>query len=294
MHRHTMMMIAGALCVLGCGGDGESSATGGSGGEGGNSGAGGSGGGGAVCGGEPAPGVLDDVSGTWAMLEVAARLAQAPAIPDPIPNAAVTLYLMTQEQDGTALTVNGQACRHWVSDPESLVHTLIPDSYIVALEPFSLGGTYEIDAQGIGTYHLEPFVQVIGAELANPTTDNLPLEPTDPGVIDEDEDGSPGVTVFLSGVVSGSLYVVSRRVSTVEATATAADHLSGLLDFTAEENILASDPTSIKDLSPQIAPDPDECKSTVEMVRVPDGTDCATLIADYETLFPDGVAPPAQ
>jgi hypothetical protein len=286
------------LCLLfsiACGGDdaGQGGGAGG-GGAGGSPPAGGSNGGDDLegCGVQGTADAIDDVAGKWAMLEVASRLAQAPGLAEPIPNQSITLYLLDQTQAESDVSVSGEFCDQWVNDPDSsVVHTQIPDSYLVALPPFTLTGTYVVGDDGVGRYELDPFTQIIGGDLSDPAAP-LPENPDDPGVIDEDQDGNPGVTVVLTGIVTGDAYVISRRVSTISAVSTAADRMSGLLDFEAQENILASNPETIKALGPVVVPNPDACLSTVELVRVADDADCATLLGQYETLFPGGVARP--
>jgi hypothetical protein len=290
--RNISVRWLGALLLFACGAD-DAGPGGGGGGQGGAPATGGAGAGG-LCGATPVSGALEDVSGTWAMLEVAARLAQAPAVPDPIPNAAVTLYRVSQEQDGVSIQARVEACDHWVSDPDALVNTLIPDAYLRALPPLELTGSYAIGADGAGTYQLDRWTVVVGADLSNPEGDALPEAPSDPAVVDADQDGRPGVTVLVTGIVSGELHVVSRRISTAEARPVAADRLFGVLSFTAEENILASVPSTIKDLGPNIVADPVACNSTVELVRLSEDAGCAEILERYEALFPGAVPRPGR
>jgi hypothetical protein len=291
------LVTLAALALAACGGSDDPAGNGGAGGSGGSPSGGTGGGGGSsasceVTADESAPA---DVSGQWAMLDVAARLAQAPTFPEPIPNRAVTLSLLEQTQDGQALTVAGEVCDHWVNDPDdALVRTLIPDGYLTALPPFTLTGTYTVADDGTGSYRLDEYVQLIGMELDDPKGDPLPTEASDPAVFDEDEDGNPGVTVFLNGVVQGDIYVVSRRISEVEAWVTAEGRIDGQLLFDAEERVVASEPGSIKELGTVVSPDPDECKSTVTLVKLDADADCASVSERYEELFPEGVTRPAR
>ena len=125
-----------------------------------------------------------------------------------------------------------------------------------------------------------------GDELADPATDPLPTDPTDPAVVDQDADGKPGMTLRLTGLVDGEIYVVQRGYTAASGAAESADEVRGHVDFVSEQVILESDPTSIKDLASQAATDTTPCASFFRMKRLDAGSDCAFVIASFATLFP--------
>ena len=53
-------------------------------------------------------------------------------------------------------------------------------------------------------------VQVQGAHLVMPNSEALPADAADPRVFDQDQDGLPGVTVLIEGILDGSVQVVQR------------------------------------------------------------------------------------
>ena len=285
--RGLSLVLLATLGVAGCGGSDESGDNGSGGAGGAGGGAGGSGGAsGAACGVPEPSGDPGDLTGKWAYFETAGRLAIAPAIPDPIANQTIFVALLDVTQTGTDLTIDGLYCDHRVEDPDAIVHTVIPDTYRAALKPFTRMGTFAAGATG-GLRFLSPkLYEVLGADLTNIETEPLPTDPDDPRVTDDDADGNPGVTVRLTGIVDGEIYVVNRRWTALDGAPVASDRIEGVVEFEPEEIILASDPESIKDTSPTSARDPDECRSQFAMARAPDTADCAWVNDNVSSLFP--------
>jgi hypothetical protein len=271
--------LAVALLGLGCGSDPPSG--------GGAGGAGGQGTGGREGCDVTADTSVTDVSGLWAYLEVGSQLIQAPGFADPFHNRIVSVLLLDQTQTGTDLAVTGQYCDHYTEDPDSVVHAIIPAEYKASLKPISRTGTFA-ESGGSLRYTLPAYHEVAGATLTDVASEDLPVDPADPRVIDEDGDGNPGVTIRLTGLVDGEVYVVERKSTALDGVAIAADRLEGLIAFTSEQSVVASDPASLKTTTDntQTFADMEVCNSYFRMVRVPAGTDCAAVNAQKDTLFP--------
>jgi hypothetical protein len=268
------------LLGLGCGSDPA--------GGGGAAGSGGTGGAGGEDGCEvTADPSVTDISGRWAYLEVGSQLVQAPGFADPFHNRIISVLLLDQTQSGEDVTVSGEYCDHYTEDPDSVVHAVIPDAYKDSLKPISRTGTFA-ESGGSLRYMLPVFYEVAGATLTDVATEDLPVDPTDPRVLDEDGDAKPGVTIRLTGLVDGEVYVVERKSTAADGVAVATDRIEGLLDFTSEQSVLASDPASLKDSADatQTSTDPALCSSYFRMARVPDTADCAYVNAEKDTLFP--------
>ena len=277
--RMKCSVLGFTICLLAaaCSSDPEGGGAGGTGGSGGQ-GAGGEDGCETVA--DPS---VKDVTGRWAYLEVGSQLTKAPAFAEPFHTVIVSVLILDQTQTGEDVAITGEYCDHYTQDPDAAVHAVIPDAYRDALKPISRAGTFGAD----GRYHLAPLLEVVGAELADPTED-LPVEPDDPRVIDEDMDGQPGVTIRLTGLVDGEVYVIERKSTELEGVAVSPERLEGLLTFSSEQSVVASDPASIKNSTDatQTLPDQDACNSHFRMVRIAADADCASVIAQIETLFP--------
>ncbi len=282
------LVLAALFGAFGCGSGGadDQAGTGGAGGTGG----GGTGGGAGTpvigeCPPVASPGALDNVTGKWAYLERFAQLAQAPAFPDPLPQTIVFVELLDISGAPNALVVEGEYCRHLVQDRQSLVTTVIPQAYIDSLPDFTRPATFTVGSDGVGTLSFPTFFEVFGATLTDLENEALPTEPADPRVVDQDNDMQPGVTIRLTGLVDGEIYVTSRKTTGFDAIAVSADRFEGLSQSGQMQTILATDPPSIKDLSPTSVRDPDECETTATLVRVDANADCDMINAQFDSLF---------
>jgi hypothetical protein len=182
--------------------------------------------------------------------------------------------------------MNAEYCDQTAStDATALAYVIIPDSYVKSIKPFVRLGSYAPGSDGVNVLILPSFVEVQGATLADPVNDALPTDPSDPAVTDQDQDGNPGITIKLGGIVSGDLYVVQRQTSELTGIAVSSDRIEGHYGFTSEQNVLASNPSSLKVLAAQTAiTDSNLCASTFAMVRVQAASTCADLVAN-STLF---------
>lgn len=281
-----------AWALVGCSSSASSSGGSGSGG----SSAGGSGAGGAAqtgdaglsgtCVSAPVATAVSDVSGHFAYRWAGSQVVQAPGFTTPFSTTTVSILLVDQTQSGTSVTVHGQYCDQSIDDASSPVHVVLPDAFKQSLPPFTRTGSFAKQADGYRHFKLPGFVEVEGAHLTHPATDTLPTSASDPRVYDEDNDGQPGMTIKLTGLVDGSIYVVQRQTTSYDGVAVSADRIQGKFSYNSEQIILESDPASIKQLSPEAHADPVACHSTFTITHVPDTADCAWVLSHLSTLFP--------
>jgi hypothetical protein len=290
MQRLLVLVVA---FLVGCGSSssGGGNASGGSGGEGGGAPVGQAGAAGwpgdGVCAGGQTAIPLADVSGKWAYLEVQSSLVQAPAYAQAFSNLVISLMLLEQTQTGTDVTGQGTFCDRYTYCPTA--PTALPDALVRTLPVVPFQGSYGAD----GSFAFGPTYWVQGATLTDVTDPNsLPTSQDDPRVVDDDGDGMPGVTLVLVSPVAGKLYVVQWNSVRPHGASVASDRIQGLLDYDSRQVVLASDPATIKSMSPTTTVDPEACHSTFQMVRVAADMDCATLKAQEVTLFPDLAATP--
>jgi hypothetical protein len=281
--RHLALGLAIGMAVVGCGSE-DPAGSGGSGGTG--TGQGGSGGGAAAdfC---SAAGVTDvtDLSGRWAYQEVLGEVVIAPGFSDPLHSRTVTFAVIDVTQSGADLSMDGPVCDVYIEDAESPVHTNVTDAFWSVFSPLSRTATFSsADGSLVGP----DYYVVGGAELTEPETEALPTEPDDPRVRDDDNDGKPGLTTPITGLFDGEIYTTMRKITAIDGVAVSADSIQGKATYTAERNILASDPPSLKDnlSGAEYGPDPDPCTSYFRMVRIGDADDCASVLARVDTLFP--------
>ena len=220
------------------------------------------------------------------MRTVASRYVPATGLTTAFYTRTDSVLLASVTQTGTDITITAAYCDQ-VADTDStaLAYVIIPDSYVKSLKPFVGTGTYAMGSAGADVLLVPNIVEVQGATLTNPASDPLPTDPNDPAVIDQDQDGNPGITIKLGGIVSGDLYVVQRQKSDLTGIAVSSDRIEGQYGFTSEQNILASNPTTLKTLAAQTAiTDPNLCASTFVMARVQSAWTCTDVNANT-TLF---------
>jgi hypothetical protein len=229
-----------------------------------------------------APVAATSLTGKWAWKIVASRFQPATGFVLAFHTRTISILLVDQTQTGTDLTASATYCNQYAEDPEAQAHVIIPDAYVRILKPFTAQGTY--DGQRL---HFSPIVEVVGAKLANPSTDALPTDATDARVTDDDADGHPGVTIMLQGAVGGALYTAQRNVGQPLAVAVSSTRLEGYYAFTSEQSILGSDTTGLDTLAKQQTAivDPDTCASTFTAVSVAATATCADIASDAGSPF---------
>jgi hypothetical protein len=126
--------------------------------------------------------------------------------------------------------------------------------------------------------------------LADPLNDDVPTDPNDPKVWDEDADGKAGVTVNVQNP-DGDRYMARRSIWTLHPGTLSSDGnwVVGPLDFAITEHALGASTQLLTTVAP-ITPRP-ECDSVYQLRCVDDTYGCAQLVNDYSALFRDAPKP---
>jgi hypothetical protein len=236
---------------------------------------------------------VTDVSGTWVIRALASQVVVAPIVGTLRPK---TLFYMLADisQSGASIVASGRYCdRAEVDQPGTLTKVVVPDQWAHTEKVFTRPGTLAVGTDGIAVLAFSPLVELAGA-VADATTDALPTGLDDRRVIDEDGDGHPGITMNITGALTGSLYSVQRQTTALAGIAVAPDRFEGKLDFASQQLVLDSYPTLLTGLYRQAAAttDPTPCTSTFEMVKVSDELSAGALDASSPGgEGPDGGTP---
>ena len=112
----------------------------------------------------------------------------------------------------------------------------------------------------------------------------LPNHPDDPGVIDSDGDGHPGVSVLLDIPLLGTeeIFIAQRAQMILTGTILSADRVVGGLELPVLDQRTLGATLRLLERSPPVRPLPEE--SGFSMVRLPEQTDCTTLKASLCAL----------
>ena len=237
--------------------------------------------------------LVTDLSGTWILETTGAQTVTAPTYANPFHLKSINVMLVQVTQTGTAISLTGNYCdRIQHDDPNNPATVIVKDAWRLTQLPVARNGTFAPDAQGRLTLTLPTLIEVAGAVLPDPVCEALPMDPNDPRVADTDNDGYPGISGDLKGLITGTLRSVQRQATALQGVAVAADLVVGGMAYESDQSVVASDPPSIKCLYTlsRSSADPAVCSSSFVMVKVPDavaasGVDCAWVRAQEATLL---------
>ncbi|MBU1221042.1 hypothetical protein KKF34_05490 [Myxococcota bacterium] len=224
-----------------------------------------------------------NVAGLWAYLNVRSSLVNYPMI-GLVENDIKSYLLYNITQDGTTLNVEETACDIIIESTNTMVTTIIPDDFVDSM-PIEMR-TNELVKQGAGwAMHQPKYWVTQGVNLSDVENEELPAEPDDPRVFDQDGDGHPGLTVRLTGMLSGELYVVQRGWTILEPSVATEMRMEGLITWADQQVTLDADPASLK-INPETNPNSNASRSYYIIVPVSAEMTCSELIEQAETLFP--------
>jgi len=229
-------------------------------------------------------------AGTFAMKMQVTTQTDLPVI-GTVTGGGDTYLLVTRTYDETAQTYaqSNQVCGGLIRS-ETSESTLPSESWqsVTAQEPRTttirdVDGFFEID------HHLELWGL---ANMSDPYEDALPADdqeatqpPHSDHVVDMDDDGNPGMTIHVEGLVSGDFYFVQRKISDLSGVLQGPDRAVGLHTSSFEQTILGASQGPVQQGYPQ-RQHPDPLQSWFEELRVDDGAGCDTVMqmVEDETL----------
>lgn len=239
----------------------------------------------ALCTSQPALTPAPDLSGTWVLETIGAQTVKVPAYANPFHLKSIGVILVQVTQTGNDVALDGHYCdRIQQDDPNNPAKVIVIDAWRLTPFPVQRSGTFAPDNSGQWTLTLPTFIEVAGAALTDPACDPLPTDASDlVHLVDSDNDGFPGISVGLSGLITGTLRSVQRQATALHGLAVAADRIEGGMSFQSDQTIIASEPAALKSLyaSSTATTDPTACSSTFVMVKVPDVTDAGAVDCDW-------------
>lgn len=226
-----------------------------------------------------------DLSGQWVKLTAASALTDT-VVGDEEESTTYSLLRVEIDHQADELSLVSEACAVDIVDESDFANTIIPDSFVDALEPTQREGTFSS-----GVFELPRHYEVRGVEFddgENPESEPLPEDADDPRIFDADGDGNPGLTIFVdAGIVSGEIYVVQRGWDELEGEVIDEDRIEGLLEWNDEQEILGASEEALLIAEPTSRPNPEPESSYFSMRRLDEteSDDCASLIARSESDF---------
>lgn len=210
----------------------------------------------------------DDLSGTYVLFQQTASVTKLPVVKDVEARTRSISIHRLAHADGR-LHGAGRLCDVRVISNTNMVVTTLPPAFkrLVSHVPFDAKLTE--DETGLELSQDSPTL-ILGARLEHPLRDPLPDDGKDPRVYDQDKDGKPGVTVKVSGLISGEVYVVQRSKSLLSGRQKGSA-FRGSIDFTNEQKVIGA---SSRMLHRDPKAEPIAESSYFVLQRVADDVDC--------------------
>ncbi len=229
---------------------------------------------------------IPELAGTWAEKRVLATIDTLPGIGQ-VEGASTLVSRLEIEQNGPDLTVKATTCSISINSGSTVVETMFPDAFVrsIGVRP----RTAKLTPEAEGWTLMQPQIaELDGVSLDNPNQDVLPTDPNDTHVFDQDQDGRPGVTLRIGGIITGELYLVRRIKHAFRAIVTSNDAISGLVQAQQERSTLGADNAILIANPFESVTDPNAAKSYGRLTRVDAALDCAGIVNNSATIFADG------
>jgi hypothetical protein len=164
--------------------------------------------------------------------------------------------------------------------PDELTRAIIPDSVEM-----------EIRETGEGELHLwrpeTPTLLGISYEDSYETPLPKKISKDDPRLVDADQDGKPGVTVYIEMLgKTEELYIARREIFAFEAYLQEDGSFEGLVHDRSEQLVIGATNPLLTGMQQEWLQHDDLTKSPIYLVPIDDDADCEELMARRDELFP--------
>ena len=136
---------------------------------------------------------------------------------------------------------------------------------------------------GEKTFKLNKDWELRGANMTDPSTEEMISNKNDSRIFDHDGDGNAAFTIKFNGFVSGPMYYVQRLSHILTGKVVADGKIEGNVEWTDEQ--FAHPDTPNATLRGQKTTVTDTSKSVFQLVKVDDSMDCATLLENADSIF---------
>jgi len=229
------------------------------------------------------------LAGTFALYSVTTNLIQVPLFGDE-EGGGVNYILVNRDYDEATgkYTQETRLCGGYNFEVGGV--TSGPPTETYPLVPGSFGEEVEVEHQ-LGTIGVTGMVQLWGVRgildpLASPMPEDAEEAERLDMIYDMDGDGEPGVTAQVSGLFTGRVFFIQRKLLELNGLALGPDRVVGLTT-SRYEMIILGDTFSFWDPGDGSAnPHPDPQKSWFEERRLPTGSACGAVL---EAVFEGGL-----
>ncbi len=221
-----------------------------------------------------------DVQGTWAMKLVEVSKSKAPLIGD-VTSSTITYLKVNMTQSQSQVRMTETACDVRVNSDQGAVTTHIPDRFVAHMNPVVRTATLQ-GQNGVWTLNAPKTYQYYGLRPSIGETAPLPHSASNKYVYDQDEDGHPGMTIRLSGLLSGQIYMIQRTWDELQGKLYKSGQWAGPVDWKTDQIVLQKTGRVFGEMSPS-TPMPN--KSYFQLVKVDNNATCKDIVQKKDKLF---------
>ena len=220
--------------------------------------------------------------GRWALRYWVNTLTEVPVVGGTMETKVLTLGIVEITDTDTGLNLANETCSvEMISEEGALAETILPDAFVNSIPVANRPAVLTDDGAG---FFCDTFYEVRGANLEDLANEALPTEPNDPRVFDQDGDGHPGMTISVTGLADGDIYLVQRGWNKLQTTSSDGTRIFGTTEWGDEQSYLDASSLILKSLTPVSWPDPDPSKHGWELVYAPD-INCNQVIGTAASIF---------
>ncbi len=223
------------------------------------------------------------ISGVWAEKWVNASIDKVPILGQVAATTTTYLRLQVYETSGN-VTAQAETCALDIDGGTDVVKSIAPDALIRSLGISTRKATLT-EENGTLVYRQSECVELRGVRLTTPSTEALPTSPDDPRVYDQDGDGKPGITVRVTGLIDGEVYLCQRDLHFRDGRVVGKDTIRGLTAWTRHQSYLGSDNQVLNDNPVESSTNPDPSLSYFVMHRIDSRLDCQGIAVNAEEIF---------
>jgi hypothetical protein len=220
--------------------------------------------------------------GRWALRYWVNSQTEVPVLGGIMSTVILSLQIVDIIETDSGLSFSIETCSvEMIAEEGAMNETVLPDAFVDSIPVSERTAVITDDGQG---FYAEPFYEVRGAQLDDLIEDALPTDPADPKVIDQDQDGHPGMTISVTGFVDGDIYLVQRGWNALQTTSFDGARAFGTTEWGDEQAYLGASSFILEQITPSSWPDPETSKHGFELVYAPQIT-CIQLMATAATIF---------
>jgi len=239
---------------------------------------------------------MDKVEGRYAHYDIVAYYSDM-GLMGKFKNLIISYGFSTFEKEDGKLKITDRFCHSEQISNQDFTPT-VPDEMTQAIIPDSI--FIEINKDDDGNFYLyRPRTPtLLGIEYEDPYNTPLPksIKPDDPRLVDADNDGNPGVTVFIDMFnKTEELYIARREIFAFEAYLKENGNVEGVVHDDSEQLIIDATNFLLKSQNGEWLQfrgenGDDYSLSPIILVPIDDTYDCEKLMQERDSLFPPNPA----